>query len=97
MSLVDLAGSEPYDSTASEDRRCETETINKSLSVVGDVPTAIRFSRPYVRNTCLTFLLQHRLGGGNKCLLIANVASKADGVREIAPTLQFASSVCSSR
>ena len=75
LHLVDLAGSERIkDSEVVGDRLRETQAINKSLSALGDVISALQKKSsggaslhiPY-RNSKLTFLLQDSLGG---CLLL---------------------------
>ena len=61
LNLVDLAGSERLDkSGATGDRLKETQAINKSLSSLGDVFTAISKRQAHVpyRNSLLTRLLQ---------------------------------------
>jgi kinesin family member C1 len=59
LSLVDLAGSERLDSTKTEgDRLKESLAINKSLSALADVISAMKEKKhvPY-RNSKLTFVL----------------------------------------
>ncbi len=60
MSLVDLAGSERLNNSRVEgDRLKETQAINKSLSALADVISAMKEKKhvPY-RNSKLTYMLQ---------------------------------------
>ena len=59
MSLIDLAGSERLNTTKVEgERQKETLAINKSLSALADVISALKEKRhvPF-RNSKLTFML----------------------------------------
>ena len=61
LSLVDLAGSERLANTKVEgDRLKETQAINKSLSALADVISALKEKSGHVpyRNSKLTYLLQ---------------------------------------
>lgn len=79
INLVDLAGSERADSTgATGDRLKEGANINKSLSALGNVISALadlsmgkkKVMVPY-RDSVLTKLLQNALGGNSKTIMIA--------------------------
>ena len=70
---MDLAGSERLDrSCATGARMKETMAINKSLSALADVFTAIGNKQPHIpfRNSKLTYLLQPALSGDGKTLMV---------------------------
>ena len=65
LSLVDLAGSERAAKTdASPEQLKEAQSINKSLSALGDVISALSSEASYIpyRNNKLTMLMQDSLG-----------------------------------
>ena len=96
LNLVDLAGSERLSRTgATGDRLKEAQSINKSLSALGDVIFALANKESHVpfRNSKLTYLLQNALGGDAKTLMFVNVAPDAASSQETLCSLRFAAKV----
>jgi len=94
LNLVDLAGSERLSkSCATGDRLKETQSINKSLSALGDVFTAISKKQNHVpfRNSKLTFLLQPCLSGDGKALVLMALSPADTSAHESLCTLRFSS------
>ncbi|XP_071088999.1 kinesin-like protein KIF28 isoform X1 [Haliotis cracherodii] len=98
MNLVDLAGSERADSTgATGDRLKEGANINKSLSALGNVISALadlsmgkkKIVVPY-RDSVLTKLLQNALGGNSKTVMIAALSPADINYDETLGTLRYA-------
>ena len=95
VNLVDLAGSERADKTgATGDTLKQGAAINKSLSALGNVINALAESKgkshiPY-RDSKLTRLLQHSLGGNSLTVMIAAVSPADDNFDESLSTLQYA-------
>ena len=98
LNLCDLAGSERLDrSGAAHDakRLRETQAINKSLSCLGDVFTALAQGAshtPY-RNSKLTYLLQDCLSGDGKAMMFVNLSPTTASCGESLCSLRFATRV----
>jgi kinesin family protein 5 len=91
--LVDLAGSEKLAKSAAEGKRLdETKNINKSLSALGNVISALTDGKsahvPY-RDSKLTRVLSESLGGNSKTSLIVTVSSAFSNENETVSTLRF--------
>ncbi|KAI5058679.1 hypothetical protein GOP47_0026849 [Adiantum capillus-veneris] len=98
LHLVDLAGSERVDkSEATGDRLKEAQHINKSLSALGDVISALAQKNAHVpyRNSKLTQLLQDSLGGQAKTLMFVHISPDQESYSETISTLKFAERVAS--
>eukprot|EP00118_Oscarella_pearsei_P011068 m.71435 g.71435 ORF g.71435 m.71435 type:complete len:1006 (+) comp35741_c0_seq3:25-3042(+) len=98
INLVDLAGSERADNSgATGDRLKEGANINKSLSSLGNVISALadvsmgkkKTVVPY-RDSVLTKLLQNALGGNSKTVMIAALSPADINYDETLGTLRYA-------
>ena len=102
INLVDLAGSERAGKTgATGDRLAEGSNINKSLSCLGKVITALAKKStpagkgevvPY-RESKLTRILQNALGGNSKTTMIAAISPASYNFEETLSTLRYADQV----
>ncbi|XP_027364543.1 kinesin-like protein KIN-14S [Abrus precatorius] len=94
--LVDLAGSERIGKTEAEGERLkESQFINKSLSALGDVISALASKSSHIpyRNSKLTHILQSSLGGDCKTLMFVQVSPSAADLGETLCSLNFATRV----
>ena len=97
ISFVDLAGSERVKkSGASGDTMKEAQAINKSLSALGDVISALAGEKaghiPY-RNHKLTMIMSDSLGGNAKTLMFVNVSPSDNNIEETQNSLTYATRV----
>lgn len=91
--LVDLAGSEKVGKTGASGKRLEeAKTINKSLTVLGQVINNLTDGKsthiPY-RDSKLTRVLQDSLGGNSKTSLIITCSPSIYNLEETIGTLRF--------
>jgi hypothetical protein len=94
LTLVDLAGSERVDkSGASGEQLKEAQSINKSLSALGDVIAALTSNQNHVpyRNHPLTMLMSDSIGGNAKTLMFVNTSPADYNAQESNNSLAFAS------
>ncbi|KAJ1432228.1 P-loop containing nucleoside triphosphate hydrolase protein [Ochromonadaceae sp. CCMP2298] len=96
LSLVDLAGSERADKTGADGERLkEAQSINKSLSALGDVIAALSEGTKFIpyRNNKLTQLMQDSLGGNAKTLMFVNFSPADYNSDETTTSLMYAARV----
>eukprot|EP01025_Chloroclados_australasicus_P032418 TRINITY_DN32899_c0_g1_i1.p1 TRINITY_DN32899_c0_g1~~TRINITY_DN32899_c0_g1_i1.p1 ORF type:complete len:1110 (-),score=97.44 TRINITY_DN32899_c0_g1_i1:611-3745(-) len=98
LSFVDLAGSERVHKSGSIDdqsRLKEAQSINKSLSALGDVISALATEQGHIpyRNHKLTLLMSDSLGGNAKTLMFVNVSPSMSNLDESANSLAYAQRV----
>ncbi|XP_057998764.1 kinesin-like protein KIN-14S isoform X2 [Hevea brasiliensis] len=94
--LVDLAGSERVGKIEVEGERLkESQFINKSLSALGDVVSALASKTGHIpyRNSKLTHMLQSSLGGDCKTLMFVQISPSAADLGESLCSLNFAARV----
>ncbi|XP_019445359.1 PREDICTED: kinesin-like protein KIN-14R isoform X3 [Lupinus angustifolius] len=94
--LVDLAGSEKLARTDVQGERLkEAQNINRSLSALGDVISALAAKSSHIpyRNSKLTHLLQDSLVGDSKTLMFVQISPLEQDVSETLSSLNFATRV----
>lgn len=93
LNLIDLAGSERQSKTgATAERLKEASKINRALSSLGNVISALAENSPHIpyRDSKLTRLLQDSLGGNSKTIMIANIGPSSYNYNETLTTLRYA-------
>ncbi|CAI0396388.1 unnamed protein product [Linum tenue] len=96
ISFVDLAGSERIKKSGSTGNQLkEAQSINKSLSALGDVISALSTGGQHIpyRNHKLTMLMSDSLGGNAKTLMFVNVSPAGSNLDETYNSLTYASRV----
>ncbi|KZV26025.1 kinesin-like calmodulin-binding protein [Dorcoceras hygrometricum] len=96
LSFVDLAGSERVKKSGSSGNQLkEAQSINKSLSALGDVIGALSSGNQHIpyRNHKLTMLMSDSLGGNAKTLMFVNVSPAESNLDETYNSLMYASRV----
>ncbi|XP_014520958.1 kinesin-like protein KIN-14I [Vigna radiata var. radiata] len=96
LSFVDLAGSERVKKSGSAGNQLkEAQSINKSLSALGDVISALSSGGQHIpyRNHKLTMLMSDSLGGNAKTLMFVNVSPTESSLDETHNSLMYASRV----
>ncbi|XP_068652513.1 kinesin-like protein KIN-14I [Aristolochia californica] len=96
LSFVDLAGSERVKKSGSSGHQLkEAQSINKSLSALGDVIGALSSDSQHIpyRNHKLTMLMSDSLGGNAKTLMFVNVSPAESNLDETHNSLTYASRV----
>ncbi|KAF7130507.1 hypothetical protein RHSIM_Rhsim10G0188900 [Rhododendron simsii] len=96
LSFVDLAGSERVKKSGSSGSSLkEAQSINKSLSALGDVISALSSGNQHIpyRNHKLTMLMSDSLGGNAKTLMFVNLSPAESNLDESYNSLMYASRV----
>lgn len=97
LSFVDLAGSERVKKSGNVegDGLKEAMAINKSLSALGDVISALAGEQQHIpyRNHKLTMLMSDSLGGNAKTLMFVNVSPAESNLDETQNSLLYATRV----
>ncbi|KAK6127578.1 hypothetical protein DH2020_038696 [Rehmannia glutinosa] len=96
LSFVDLAGSERVKKSGSSGSQLkEAQSINKSLSALGDVIGALSSGNQHIpyRNHKLTMLMSDSLGGNAKTLMFVNISPAESNLDESYNSLMYASRV----
>lgn len=97
LSFVDLAGSERVKKSGSSGSQLkEAQSINKSLSALGDVISALSSGGQHIpyRNHKLTMLMSDSLGGNAKTLMFVNVSPAESNLDETYNSLMYGILFC---
>lgn len=89
---MDLAGSERVKKSGSAGNQLkEAQSINKSLSALGDVISALSSGGQHIpyRNHKLTMLMSDSLGGNAKTLMFVNVSPTESSLDETHNSLMY--------
>ncbi|KAF3642859.1 hypothetical protein FXO38_20886 [Capsicum annuum] len=92
LSFVDLAGSERIKKSGSAGNQLkEAQSINKSLSALGDVISALSSGNQHIpyRNHKLTMLMSDSLGGNAKTLMFVNISPAESNLDETHNSLTY--------
>lgn len=92
LSFVDLAGSERVKKSGSSGSQLkEAQSINKSLSALGDVIGSLSAGGQHIpyRNHKLTMLMSDSLGGNAKTLMFVNVSPAESNLDETYNSLMY--------
>ena len=92
LSFVDLAGSERVKKSGSSGEQLkEAQSINKSLSALGDVISALATEEQHIpyRNHKLTMLMSDSLGGNAKTLMFVNISPAESNLDETHNSLWY--------
>lgn len=96
LSLVDLAGSERQAKTGAKNERLkEAQSINLSLSALGNVISQLSNGEKFIRyrDNKLTQLMQDSIGGNAKTLMFVNISPADYNREETLTSLRYASRV----
>eukprot|EP01018_Ginkgo_biloba_P032013 Gb_25781 [translate_table: standard] len=96
LSFVDLAGSERVKKSGSTGHQLkEAQSINRSLSALGDVISALASEGQHIpyRNHKLTMLMSDSLGGNAKTLMFVNISPAESNLDETHNSLSYATRV----
>jgi hypothetical protein len=96
FSFIDLAGSERAGKTgATAERLKEAMSINKSLSALGNVISALSTNEKFIpyRDNKLTLVMSDSLGGNAKTLMFVNISPADYNCEETLTSLVYASRV----